>query len=382
MTALVLAVVGGAVVGAVVAALVLRRRPSADAAGEMRVPAGSSVPAAGGLSPGATDVLDALRSATVVLDDDDRVVRASPTAHLLGLVRSDRLTAEPLETAAGFVRTRGDYRSVEVEVDRGRTRGGVRVVRAEVVPLPGGLVLVTADDVTESRRLDAVRRDFVANVSHELKTPVGALSLLAEAVADAKDEPDTVERFAGRMQAEGARLTELVNELIELSRLQDPGRPLQIESVDVDAVVDEAVDAVRTAATAKDITVDRGEPSGLRLRAERAQVVTALRNLLANAVAYSPEATRVGVGVSTGDDGLVEISVTDQGVGISAEEQERVFERFYRVDQARSRGTGGTGLGLAIVKHVAARHGGEVTLWSLEGSGSTFTLRLPREARA
>ena len=184
------------------------------------------------------------------------------------------------------------------------------------------------------------------------------------------------------MQHESARLTELVNELIELSKLQDPGRPMDITQAPIDAVVDEAVDAVRMLANAKRIEIERGEPSNVYLKADRLQLVTALRNLLTNAIAYSPESTRIGVGVRMSDDGLVDISVTDQGIGIPVADQERVFERFYRVDPARSRETGGTGLGLSIVKHVAARHGGEVTLWSVEGSGSTFTLRLPLEAAA
>jgi two-component system sensor histidine kinase SenX3 len=257
----------------------------------------------------------------------------------------------------------------------------VRTVVVEIVPLGRALVLVTGDDVTESRRLDAVRRDFVANVSHELKTPVGALSLLSEATSDAADDPEAIRRFAGRMQHESARLTELVNELIELSRLQDPGRPMDIEQIDVESVIDEAVDATRTSAQAKRIELERAPAVGVRLQGDRVQLVTAMRNLLANAITYSPEDTRIGIGVRV-DDGLVEIGVSDQGIGIPLADQERVFERFYRVDPARSRETGGTGLGLSIVKHVAARHGGEVTLWSVEGSGSTFTLRLPLEARA
>ena len=179
---------------------------------------------------------------------------------------------------------------------------------------------------------------------------------------------------------EGTRLTQLVNELIELSKLQDPGRPMDIEEVLIDAVVDEAVDAIRTLANAKQIEIERGPDSSIHLKGDRVQLVTALRNLLTNAVAYSPESTRIGVGVRMSDDGLVDISVTDQGLGIPLADQERIFERFYRVDPARSRETGGTGLGLSIVKHVAARHGGEVTVWSVEGSGSTFTLHLPLEA--
>ena len=379
IAAVILAAALGALLGALVAVLLLRRRrsPQRPTSTADLAPSGDRV-----LGAGATDILDALRGATVVVDADDRVLRASPMAHLLGLVRGDAVVVDELAFAVRAVRARGDHRGLELEVDRGRAGGGVRTVVVQVVPLGRRLVLVTGDDVTEARRLDQVRRDFVANVSHELKTPVGALSLLSEAVADAADDPEVVRRFAGRMQHEGARLTELVNELIELSRLQDPGRPMDLADVAVDAVIDEAVDAVRTMANAKRIDIERGEASGIHLRADRVQLVTALRNLLTNAITYSPEATRVGLGVRKGDDDLLEISVTDQGLGIPAADQLRVFERFYRVDPARSRETGGTGLGLSIVKHVAARHGGEVTLWSVEGSGSTFTLRLPLEAPA
>jgi two-component system sensor histidine kinase SenX3 len=226
-----------------------------------------------------------------------------------------------------------------------------------------------------------VRRDFVANVSHELKTPVGALTLLAEAVQDAADDPEAVQRFAHRMQREGARLGRLVQELIELSRLQG-AEPLPGSIVvEVDNVVQEAVDRSRLLAEQSGITVvDRTEP-GLKVRGNETQLTTALSNLVDNAIAYSPQRTRVGVTARavTGTDGTnwVEIAVTDQGIGIAESELDRVFERFYRVDQARSRATGGTGLGLAIVKHIATNHGGGVSVWSLQGSGSTFTIRLP-----
>jgi two-component system, OmpR family, sensor histidine kinase SenX3 len=393
MEASAVAVVAG-VVGLVLGAglvLLLRRspaRPSSATDGATAPaqvadrPARGSSPRPARLGSGATDVLDALHGATVVVDRDDAVVRASPMAHLIGLVRGDQVRVEEIAAAVRTVRIRGDHRSMEVEIDRGRTGGGVRSLAIQVVPLGDQMVLVTAEDVTESRRLDAVRRDFVANVSHELKTPVGALSLLAEAVADASDDPEAIRRFTGRMQHESARLTELVNELIELSRLQDTGHPMDLEDLAVDAILDEAVDATRTVAAAKQITIERGPASGLHLQGDRIQLVTALRNLLGNAVSYSPDSTRIGVAARKGEDGLLEISVSDQGIGIPVADQERIFERFYRVDPARSRMTGGTGLGLSIVKHVAARHGGEVTLWSVEGSGSTFTLRLPWEATA
>ena len=224
--------------------------------------------------------------------------------------------------------------------------------------------------------VDEVRRDFVANVSHELKTPVGALSLLAEAVEGAAEDPEAVLRFAGRMQHEAARLSSMVNELIELSRLQNDDARAHSTEVSIDDVIADGCDFVRTAVAAKQIDLRATGEHGLVVFGVREQLVTALRNLLDNAVSYSPERTRVVVAAHAVDD-RVEISVTDQGIGISEADQDRIFERFYRVDPARSRATGGTGLGLSIVKHVCVNHGGDVVVWSSEGSGSTFTLRLP-----
>jgi two-component system sensor histidine kinase SenX3 len=242
------------------------------------------------------------------------------------------------------------------------------------------LTLLLVEDHTEARRVDAVRRDFLANVSHELKTPVGAMALLAEALLDAADDPEAVRRFAGRMQHESARLSRLVQDVIELSRLQGHD-PLDSPAVvSVDDVVAEAVDRSRLVAEARSVSLVCGGRRGLKVMGDARQLVTALGNLVDNAVRYGPEAGRVVVSssqVGSGSSAVVEISVTDEGPGIAAPERDRVFERFYRVDAARSRETGGTGLGLSIVKHVAAGHGGEVTLWSAEGTGSTFTLRLP-----
>jgi two-component system sensor histidine kinase SenX3 len=241
-------------------------------------------------------------------------------------------------------------------------------------------VLVLVDDRTEARRVEEIRRDFVANVSHELKTPIGALQLLAEAVTDAADDPDAVRHFAKQMERESVRLTALVQEIIDLSRLQVADALHPPEPVEVDGVVTEAVDRVRLAAQRKRIDVAVFGDEGAVVYGDRSLLVTAVRNLVENAIAYSPDATRVTVFVRRAG-GLVEVAVSDQGLGIPAAEQERIFERFYRVDPARSRATGGTGLGLSIVKHVAANHGGDVTLWSVEGQGSTFTLRLPDSAQ-
>ncbi len=337
------------------------------------------------LPPGATAVLSALRSASAVVDRSETTVWASAAAQTLGLVRDGRVASDEVLRAVRAVRVGGDVRTLELQPRR--RRGWPRIVlMVRVAPLTDDLVLILAEDRSEAARVDDVRRDFVANVSHELKTPVGALSLLAEAVEGASDDPEAVLRFAGRMQHEAARLASMVNELIELSRLQNDDPLSHATLVCVDDVVADATDFVRTAALAKHIDLFvAGEP-GLRVLGVREQLTSALRNLIENAVAYSGERTRVVVAArSVPDVGepamhTVEISVADQGIGIADDDQVRVFERFYRVDPARSRATGGTGLGLAIVRNVCANHGGEVTVWSVEGSGSTFTLRLPGQS--
>ncbi|CAN5644903.1 ATP-binding protein [soil metagenome] len=336
------------------------------------------------LAPGVSTVLAALRSSAVVLSPDDRVLRASPAAYATGLVRGDRLLVEPLVALAGRVRRTGPAREVELELPRGPLGGEPLAVVARVAPLgTQGQILVLVEDRTEAHRIDAVRRDFVANVSHELKTPVGAMGLLAEALLDASDDPAAVRRFAGRMQHEAVRLSHLVQELIDLSRLQGDDPLTSASAVALDEVVADAVDRSRLAAAAKSITLVTGGEQGLKVLGDERQLITALRNLIDNAINYSPERTRVAVAVRREQDrkqDMAEISVTDQGIGIPAREIDRIFERFYRVDPARSRATGGTGLGLAIVKHTAQNHGGEVTVWSVENSGSTFTLRLPLDS--
>ncbi|MBW1599104.1 cell wall metabolism sensor histidine kinase WalK [Streptomyces sp. JJ38] len=336
------------------------------------------------LPPGVDTVLSVLRSSAVVLDEDDAVVKASSAAYALGLVRGGRLAVDPMLQMARETRRDGEIRQVELELAR-RGRGDALAVSARVAPLGSRLVLLLVEDLTEARRIEAIRRDFVANVSHELKTPVGALSLLSEAVMDASDDPEAVERFAGRMQKEATRLTNLVQELIDLSRVQNDDPMEDSEPVAVEELVAEAVDRSRQGAATKQITMATGGIEGLFVFGHRGQLAAALGNLVENAVNYSPPRTRVGIAArrvpAPGGD-MIEIAVTDQGIGISERDRDRIFERFYRVDPARSRATGGTGLGLAIVKHVAASHGGEVTVWSAEGQGSTFTLRLPEAGQA
>ena len=328
------------------------------------------------LPPGASEVLGVLRSAAVVLDSADGVVKASPAAYAFGLVRGHDLVHSELREMAVEARRQGVVRERELELARGPLGRAQLAVLARVAPLGAEHVLVLVDDRTEARRVEEVRRDFVVNVSHELKTPIGALQLLAEAVGGAAQEPDAVQHFAERMEREAQRLAILVQEIIDLSRLQVADALHPPEPVELDGVLSEAVDRCRTTAQRKHIEVDIDGETGAVVYGDRHLLVTAVRNLVENAVAYSPDLTRVRVTLRRVGD-LVEIAVTDQGIGISAQEQQRIFERFYRVDAARSRATGGTGLGLSIVKHVAANHGGEVRVWSVEGQGSTFTLRLP-----
>src|SRR6478672_1264305 len=327
--------------------------------------------------PGVATVLSVLRSSAVVVDDGDVVLKASAPAYALGLVRGTSLLSEDLADLVRQVRRDGQIRETALLMSR---RGmPARHVTARVAPLGARLVLALVEDRTRERRVEAVRRDFVANVSHELKTPVGAIRLLAEAVTDAADDPEAVQRFAGRMLTESDRLSKLVQQIIELSRLQghDPlERPVM---VDLDAAVATAVDTSAMEAAAKQIVVEsRGEPN-LQVFGSQEQIGAAISNLVANAVAYSNAGSRVVV-TTRSEGNHVQISVVDQGIGIPAGDIDRIFERFYRVDPARHRSTGGTGLGLSIVKHVAATHGGDIAVWSVQGQGSTFTLTLPRSS--
>jgi two-component system sensor histidine kinase SenX3 len=325
--------------------------------------------------PAVATVLSVLRSSAVVVGDDDVVLKASAPAYAFGLVRGNVLVAEELTELVRQVRRDGQIRETELLL----ARPGVpaRHVTARVAPMGSRLVLALVEDRTRERRVEAVRRDFVANVSHELKTPIGAIRLLAEAVLDAAGDPEAVKRFGGRMLTESDRLTHLVQQVIELSRLQGDD-PLEAPvPVSVDQVINAAVDTSAIDADTRGISLVTGGTQRLQVFGNAGQVAAAVSNLVANAVAYSGEQSTVLVSARA-QDGNVEISVVDQGIGIPPEEMDRIFERFYRIDPARHRSTGGTGLGLSIVKHVAATHGGDVRVWSVEGQGSTFTLSLPQ----
>ena len=320
-------------------------------------------------------IVQSSHNGVVVLNPFGDVVLHNPRAAELGLVRNQRVDPRAGK-AAEVVRETGDPLEIDLSPLAAIKGRQPEAVLGEVRPLGDGFTVVDAADESDAVRLEATRRDFVANVSHELKTPVGAMALLAEAVLDSSDDPPAVRRFTGKILHEATRLGTLVTELIALSRLQGAERLPELNTVEVDAVIREALGRSRLAMESTGITIATDADSGLLVSGDRTLLVTALSNLLENAVAYSPPGSPVSVSRRLAD-GFVEIAVTDRGIGIAEEEQQRVFERFYRVDRARSRATGGTGLGLAIVKHVAANHGGEVRLWSQPGTGSTFTLRIP-----
>lgn len=322
-------------------------------------------------------VAAALDTGAVLMDGAD-VVLANETARAMRVVRGTTLASPALSRMVRQARRSGEQLAHDLELPWGRATRPVRVTAAPVIG--SERVVLLLKDLADQQRVEAVRRDFVANVSHELKTPVGALLLLAEAFREGVDDPESAARFADRMVHEASRLSRLVQELLDLSRLQG-AEPLPAPTaVPVAEVFADAVDRVRLAAEAANVEVIVAAPGDLLVWGDERSLATALTNLLDNAIAYSPAGTAVGVGAvlrATDDGNEVEISVKDEGYGIPPDDLERVFERFYRVDTARSRATGGTGLGLAIVKHIAGNAGGRVSVWSAEGLGSTFTLHLP-----
>jgi two-component system, OmpR family, sensor histidine kinase SenX3 len=322
-------------------------------------------------------VASTLETGVILLDDDD-VLLANEAALSFRVVWDRELTSRVLSRLARQSRRDGVRITCDVDLPWGASS---RAVHAVAAPVPGTAhVVLLLSDLQEARRLEAVRRDFIANVSHELKTPIGAMLLLAEALRGATDDPIAIKNFTDRLLHEAGRMSRLVQELLDLSRLQG-GEPLpSLAAVRVSDIVADAADPLLIRADAGGIDLEIGVTDGLQVLGDRRQLVTAVTNLIENAIAYSARGAKVGVGARQQlEDGrqTVEITVSDEGVGIEKADQERVFERFYRVDTARSRATGGTGLGLAIVKHIMYNHGGRVSVWSRPGVGSTFTLHLP-----
>lgn len=322
------------------------------------------------------ELLDVLDIASVVLAPGETPLYYSQGAVSLGVVRDEKIVGDDLLALIRTVRRSGKAQQGEIEIPRGPIGEGTRKLSVKVKFLADRDVTIAFfSDESEADRIDAVRRDFVANISHELKTPISALRTLSDAVSAAAVDPQVV-KFAGMMNNEVERLSHLVQEIIDLSRLQDADPLLDAITVDLDEVIDSAVDQCQFLADSRDIEIVRGTPVHANVIGDRTHLIMAFHNLIENAINYSPDKTRVTIN-SKIENGIIEVAVVDQGVGISEADQDRIFERFYRVDPARSRETGGTGLGLSIVKHVIGNHGGEVSVWSSAGIGSTFAIRLP-----
>lgn len=356
------AVVGAGLVG--LALVVVRMRDRAQAHASLELP------------DGVAEVLKAIDDPAVVVDASSTVLAASAPAEMFGMGLGSIMPSDDLRRMARAAREGGVPLAENLRLRRGAAPAEPRLVAARATCISPRLTLVVVRDITERERLMEMRRDFVANTSHELKTPVGAVSLLAEAIESAADDPEQVRVFTARLSAEASRLGALTNRIMSLSRLQASDELNEVRDVSVDEVVTSAVEAHTIQAGSAQVGIVRGGTRGLYVRGDAQVLTEAIGNLIANAIAYSPRGSSVGVGVKDLD-AIVEIAVTDRGIGIPEDEQQRVFERFYRADQARSRRTGGTGLGLSIVKHAVQRHGGEVRLWSKPGRGSTFTIRLP-----
>ncbi|WP_282852324.1 sensor histidine kinase [Gulosibacter sediminis] len=361
-----LAILTGVVIGIVGTSVVfLARRNRAEVAA-LRNP---HVP------QGVEEVLRALPQTAIVADPSHNVVRASDNAYTSGLVsRPGRLTTDIHDIASRAWQTGNAVEEV-VRVPRGPFGSVELTYRVRAALLEPRYVLILATDITESLRVEATRRDFVANVSHELKTPIGAVTLLAEAVKEAADDHDQVQYFSDRMLLEAERLARLTRELIDLSRLQAMDTLEEADDVEVSDIVEQAIELARVNAERKDIRVHAKITEGLVVWGDERLLLMCFQNLITNAITYSPVGSHIGVGARRLGD-VIEVSVADRGIGISEDDQKRIFERFYRVDAARSRNTGGTGLGLSIVRHIIENHGGEIRVWSKLGSGSTFTVRL------
>ncbi|MEO1065299.1 MAG: ATP-binding protein [Actinomycetota bacterium] len=312
----------------------------------------------------------------VVSSPDGSVVQRNAASHAEGdLSHTGPIVWAALdEVVTEALAGRNEDRSLQLF---GPPRRSLRVIGRPLVTdgvLVGAIGYVL--DESETERIHAVRRDFVANLSHELKTPIGAVSLLAETLQD-EDDPDVRRRLLERTQREALRMADIVDDLLELAEMESAAETLPVEPVSIPAVVEEAVDRVGHTASSRGSKVLADNLHDVHVLGDRQMLVRALVNLLENAVKYSDDDAEVRVETRRVLPGTIDVAVIDQGLGISPKHIDRIFERFYRVDRARSRATGGTGLGLSIVKHAAERHGGEVLVESVEAVGSTFVLRLP-----
>lgn len=367
-----LALLAGVLIGGSVSAVVVISLRARDRA---RAETAADVP------DGVREVLHGMDDAAVVVDGSFTVMASSAAAMPFGLTEGAVLPGDGLREVIRRTRSSQLPAEATLRLRRGAPPAAPRVVVVRATRISPRLSLLVLRDITERQRVEQMRRDFVANTSHELKTPVGAVSLLAEAIESAADDPPQVRVFAARLSAEAERLSLLTSRIMSLSRLQAADDLTTDRIIAVDEIVTAAIEAHAVQAESARVAVVRGGRRGLHVRGDVQILTEAVGNLVSNAIAYSPAGAEVGIGVQLVD-GVVEIVVTDRGIGIAEGDQDRVFERFYRTDQARSRRTGGTGLGLSIVKHAINRHGGEVKLWSRPGRGSTFTIRLPASAPA
>ena len=314
-----------------------------------------------------------------VINRTGNVMLSNARAHDMSIVHDGSVNPRVLEAAKEVLEQQEEH-VLDLDLPQRTTGSRIRNVRALVAPLTltdNSYAIVYGSDESENVRMENARRDFVANVSHELKTPVGGMALLAEALLQDPTDPEMVDYFGNKLQKEAHRMGEMITDLISLSKLQGAEALPDMAPVRVDDIVDDAVTRNLVAAENHGIELNRGQRLGLRVMGDRAMLTVAVSNLITNAINYSPSGQPVSVTQRLVRDNVVLIRVTDRGIGIAPEDQKRVFERFYRVDKARSRSTGGTGLGLAIVKHVVANHGGTIRLWSRPGTGSTFTIELP-----
>ena len=321
-------------------------------------------------------LIQSLPDIVIWVDGDNKIKYASEVALNLNIAREDKIQIDALETLISMARKIDEPLIRKVKAKRPL---GIAKLNLDtwVMRLERGEVLLWAQNNSVVSRVETMRRDFVANISHELKTPVGALSLLAEAIEESGKDSESIQKFAKRIGPETKRLTNVIRDIIDLSQVQSDDPLASANPVEVDRVINDAVDAVQLLADLNNVEISQVNEPDVKIVGDEYQLVMAIRNLLTNAITFSPASSRITVGAKL-KDGVVEITVSDQGIGISLENQSRIFERFYRVDPARSRTTGGTGLGLAIVKHVCENHGGEVSVWSVPGQGSTFTMKFPQ----
>lgn len=332
------------------------------------------------LSDSAAELLEVLAPAGMVLNPSNLIVRVTGGALASGLVDGRRLVHKKLNDLVSKARESEDVHSLDVSLTA-KLKGGKLFISARAKAIGEGNVLLIVDDRTESHRLDEMRKDFLANISHELKTPIGAVGLLAEAMQSNLDQPEVLAKLVKSIGKEAKRLSALVKDIIQLSRIQSSSTAANSDVVDLRAVVSDAIDRNSWRSEKMSVAVHFDVKAGQIFVYGDAEMLTvAVKNLVENAIIYSNRGSLVGVSIQD-EEGVARIIVKDSGIGIPKEEQARVFERFYRVDQSRSRETGGTGLGLSIVKHAAISHLGDVQLFSKPGVGSTFTLLLPSIVR-